>query len=150
MSHLRGFPDLPPIWALGVYLLQQALAAWLPIVPLGEWAVPVGRVFIALGLGLILWAAFWFARKRTAIEPRHVPSALIVEGPYRLNRNPIYTGLAVVLVGTGLTAGALASVLAAGLFPWIVGRRFVRDEEEGLRRAFGVEAEAYIAATRRW
>ena len=148
MSHLKGFPDLPPIWALGIYLLQRAFAAWLPVVRFD--AGRAGTILIAAGLGVILWAAVWFWRKRTPIEPHHVPKALIVEGPYRLNRNPIYTGLAVILIGTGLNAGALTAVLAAALFPVVITRRFAIPEEAGLRAAFGAEADRYIAATRRW
>ena len=147
-SHLKGFPDLPPIWAAGVWLAQQAAARWVPVARFDAgW---VGPALVALGLGMIVWSAVWFWRKRTPIEPHHAPTALIVEGPYRPNRNPIYTGLAAILLGTGLNVGALASVALAALFPLIVTRRFVRPEEDGLRAAFGAEADAYIARTRRW
>ncbi|KIT17135.1 methyltransferase family protein [Jannaschia aquimarina] len=147
-SHLRGFPDLPPVWALGLYLAQQACAAWVPLVRYE--AGPAGIVMAAAGLALILWSAVWFWRKRTPIEPHHTPRALIVEGPYRLNRNPIYTGLALVLVGTGLNAGALSSLLLSALFPPLITRRFVLKEEAALRAAFGAAADTYIANSRRW
>ena len=147
-AHLKGFPDLPPIWAAGVWLAQQAAAAWAPLLRFDAgWA---GTALVAAGLAAILWAAWWFRAKRTPIEPHHAPRALIVEGPYRLNRNPIYTGLAAILLGTGLNAGALSSVLLAAAFPPIVTRRFVRPEEAGLRAAFGAEADAYLSRTRRW
>lgn len=148
MSHLKGFPDLPPVWALGVWLAQQAGARWLPLAAFDAgW---IGGALVAGGLALILWAAIWFRRKRTPIEPHHRPKALIVEGPYRINRNPIYTGLAIILVGTGLNAGALSALLLAAAFPIIATRRFAIPEEAGLRAAFGAEADRYIAATRRW
>lgn len=144
---LRGFPDLPPVWALAMAFASWALARWLPVAPL---ASGMGRLFTAAGLALILWAAVWFWRKRTPIEPHHVPRALIVEGPYRLNRNPIYTGLFLILFGWGLSLGALSALLPALLYPVIVTRRFVLAEEETLRAIFGAEAERYLARTRRW
>lgn len=150
MSHLRGFPDLPPVWAFGFFLLQLGLARFWPLMPLGGRAVLPGWALLAAGFALAGWAAFWFWRKRTRIEPRQVPRALIVEGPYRLNRNPIYSGMVLALLGTGLLSGALSALLLVALFPVIITRRFILGEEAGLREAFGPAAERYIAATRRW
>ena len=151
MSVTRDFPDLPPVWALGFAAGQGVLAALLPLVQFDPgWATPIGWTLIALGFGLVVWSAWWFRRKRTTIEPRERPTALIVEGPYRINRNPIYTGMAVALVGIGFMLGALSAVLPALTFPFVIGRRFVRGEEAVLRKAFGAEAEHYFAATRRW
>jgi len=144
---LRGFPDLPPVWALGAASASWALARWVPLLALPPG---MGRVFIAAGLGLVLWAAVWFWRKRTPIEPHHIPRALIVEGPYRINRNPIYSGLALILIGWGLSLGALSALAPAIAFPFVITARFIRAEEATLRATFGAEAERYIAATRRW
>lgn len=151
MSVRRDFPDIPPVWALATLAVQAIAAFLLPVVPLeGAVVTALGWLAIASGLGLVGWSAFWFWRKRTSIEPRDTPARLIVEGPFRLNRNPIYTGIALVLLGCGLLLGALSSVLLAALFPLVITRRFVRAEEVALRAAFGPEAEGYIARSRRW
>ena len=127
------------------------LAAALPLVRFDPgWATPAGWTAVALGFGVVVWSAWWFRRKWTTIEPRETPSALIVEGPYRINRNPIYTGMAVALIGIGFMLGALSAVLLALLYPFVIDHRFVRGEEAALREAFGAEAETYFAATRRW
>jgi len=139
--------DLPPVWALGA-----AVASWLLalLVPLAGFPFGFDRGLIAIGVLLILWSAWWFWRKKTTIEPRHTPKALIVEGPYRINRNPIYTGLTLILAGWALSLGALSALIPALVFPFIITRRFVIPEEAALRDAFGDEAERYIAASRRW
>ena len=118
MSIRRDFPDLPPVWALGILAVQWGLARALPVVRLdgAAFAVP-GWALVAAGFGLALWAALWFRRKRTSIEPRDTPAALIVEGPYRMSRNPIYAGMALALIGAGLLLGAFSSVAAAFAFP---------------------------------
>ncbi|MEM7641065.1 MAG: isoprenylcysteine carboxylmethyltransferase family protein [Pseudomonadota bacterium] len=148
MSVRRDFPDLPPIWALGTLVVQWVLARFLPILTVATG--PLGWLFVALGFGLALWSLVWFRRKNTTFEPRDQPTALIVEGPFRVNRNPIYTGLALILVGTGLLFGSLLAVALVLPFCWIITRRFILDEEATLRATFGETADAYIAATRRW
>ena len=148
MSVRQGFPDIPPVWALGVAAAQWAAAALLPVLRFElEW---LGWALVLAGLALGVWAAVWFRRKRTSIEPRDVPRALIVEGPFRVNRNPIYTGFALILLGWGVLLGALSAALLSAAFPLAIDRRFVRGEEAALRAAFGSEADRYIAATRRW
>jgi protein-S-isoprenylcysteine O-methyltransferase Ste14 len=144
---MRRFPDVPPVWALGAAMLAWLFARALPVAPL---PAGLGWLFGAAGLGVVLWAALWFWRKGTPIDPHGTPRALIVEGPYRLNRNPIYTGLLFIVLGWALWLGALSAVVPAiGLFI-VLDRRFVRPEEAGLRAAFGPAAEAYFRSTRRW
>ncbi len=144
---MKGFPDLPPIWAIGAALAAWLLATYLPIVTFPRG---IGRFFIIAGLGLILWSAWWFRKKGTPIEPRAKPRALIVEGPYRINRNPIYTGLILMVLGYAIGLGAVSALLPAIVFPIIIHRRFVLPEEAELRETFGPEAEAYFRSTRRW
>ena len=150
MSIRRDFPDLPPVWTGGTFVAQWAAAEWLPLHRLGEWSRPLGWLLIAAGFGLAVWAALWFRIKRTTIEPGERPTALIVEGPYRINRNPIYTAMAVVLLGAALALGALSALLLAVAFPLVAQRRFIVPEEAMLRDAFGAEADRYMARTRRW
>ncbi len=107
-------------------------------------------VLALAGLALIGWAALWFWRKKTTIEPHHAPTALIVEGPYRLSRNPIYLGLLAILTGAVVWLGTLSAVPVPVAFAAILSRRFIEPEEATLRRAFGSEAERYLTATRRW
>jgi protein-S-isoprenylcysteine O-methyltransferase Ste14 len=148
---LKGFPDLPPIWLLLGLGLVWFLGTHLPLVRLFGPVWQAAGVLVAVaGLALILWAALWFWRKRTTIEPHHDPSALIVEGPYRLSRNPIYLGMLAILTGAVLWQGALSPVPVPVAFAAILTRRFILPEEAALRRAFGPEAERYIRATRRW
>ena len=152
MGTLRhNFPDLPPIWAAGFALAAVIAGQLLPPGPFDHAAPRIlGLILIAAGLLLAAWAALWFRRKRTSIEPREVPRQLIVEGPFRINRNPIYTGMALVIFGAALLWGSWISLIIAALFPPLITARFIQGEEDTLRRAFGSEAETYIARTRRW
>ncbi len=110
---MKGFPDLPPIWLAGFALAAWILARYLPLVmAFGPVFWIVGLFLVFAGIGVIIWSALWFLRKKTTIEPHHNPSALIVEGPYRFSRNPIYLGLAAMLTGYVLWLGAPKSGLS--------------------------------------
>ncbi|MCP5074731.1 MAG: isoprenylcysteine carboxylmethyltransferase family protein [Rhodobacteraceae bacterium] len=144
-------PDLPPFWTVLACLCSYLLARILPL-----WAIDVtlinhaGLVLMALAVAIIIWCAIWFRRKKTTIEPHHKPTTLIVEGPYRLSRNPIYLAMLVFTFGLALWFGTLSGFLPVVALQQILLRRFVQPEETGLRAAFGEEAETYIAKTRRW
>lgn len=148
---MKGFPDLPPVWLLAFLVLAWLLSTGLPLVTLfGPVFQGVGHLLVVLGLMGIVWSAVWFRRKRTTIEPHHDPSALIVEGPYRFSRNPIYVGMLAILTGYVLSRGALSPVVLPFAYFWVLRDRFIGPEEEALRRRFGAEADRYFHATRRW
>lgn len=146
---MKGFPDLPPIWAAGIAVLAILIGRVFPLLAFGASRTS-SFLLIALGFALILWSATFFFRKKTSIEPHHTPTALIVEGPYRVSRNPIYLGMFLGLIGVALWTGALSSLLVVAAFPAIINARFIRAEEDALQAQFSDEAEAYLASTARW
>ena len=147
----RRFPDLPPVWALAFALAAIALGRWLPPGPFQNPAWRwLGVALMLAGFGLAIWAARWFRRKRTTIYPSGAPTRLIVEGPFRINRNPIYTGMALILAGWAFILGSAVALVPVALFVLVITRRFIPGEEAALRRIFGAEAEDYLRRTRRW
>lgn len=147
----RHFPDLPPVWALG-FGLAAVLVGRLP--PFGPFEDPfygyLGLYVMVAGALFAGWAALLFRRRATTIEPRGTPRTLIAEGPFRINRNPIYSGMALIVFGANFAFGGPLGALVAALFPILVTKRFVHEEERTLLRLFGSEAERYLATTRRW
>lgn len=150
LQFMKGFPDLPPLWLVLFLVLNWLVTNVIP----GNEAAPVlvwtGWGLIALALAMIIWSAIWFWRKNTTIEPHHEPSRLIVEGPYRLSRNPIYLSLLIILLGSVIVRGQPVALFLVPIFFGILTRRFVMPEEAALKAAFGREAETYLARTRRW
>ncbi len=146
---MNQFPDLPPVWAIAGILVSALLTAFVPManVPLPDW---LGVGLIIVGFALMIWTRTWFKRKDTPMMPRQVPSALIVEGPFRVNRNPIYTGMLVVMLGAAIWFGSLSGFLPTIIFPFVITHRFIKAEEAGLRMVFGAQAEEYFSKTRRW
>ena len=144
-------PDLPPVWALAT-IAAASLASWvIPIARFGSaWSTGLGILLAVIGVAIMVWSALWFRRKKTEIMPRQMPTALIVEGPYRINRNPIYTGMALVVLGVAFWLGTLSAIAIAMVYPFVITGRFIRGEEAALRQAIGPEAETYFQRTRRW
>jgi protein-S-isoprenylcysteine O-methyltransferase Ste14 len=121
-----------------------------PPAAIGPWQVAgtfVGVLGAALAASCIL--TFVFVGKGTP-APFDPPRRLVVRGPYRLVRNPMYIGAGLALGGAALFYQSVALLgYVAALF--LVTHLFVvAYEEPTLRRMFGQEYEAYFAKTGRW
>lgn len=130
-------------------VLSWLLAALLPF---GQFVLPayVWIAVLIIGFGMIGWAALLILSAKTPIEPGHVPTTLIQSGPFRITRNPIYVGFALILYAWAMYLGAPAALLPVLAFPFIITRRFIQFEEQAIRDTFGVEGEHYLTHIPRW
>jgi protein-S-isoprenylcysteine O-methyltransferase Ste14 len=142
--------DLPPVW-LGVFaVLGWVQAAWWPVGSFGVFGDWVGALLVAAGLALAVAAAVEFRRARTTIIPHEEPSAIVTSGVYRLSRNPIYLGDALILTGLGLRWDSVLALVLVPVFVAVVTARFIVPEEGRLKARFGAEYAAWAARVRRW
>jgi protein-S-isoprenylcysteine O-methyltransferase Ste14 len=146
---MHDFPDIPPIWTIGLGLIAWVLARILPLWSFG-WGTLPGIALIVAGFALAIWGLATLRGNGTTFRISEPPTRLVAEGPFRFNRNPVYTGFTAILLGWAFWLGALTAFLPAIALPIIISLRFIGDEEAALRLAFGPEAERYLAATRRW
>lgn len=114
------------------------------------WTV-VALLLLALGVGVYLWCAgaFTFIGKGTP-APIDPPKTLVVQGPYRWVRNPIYLAVTTVILGQALLFRA--PVLVGYAIVWVV---FVHTvvvfvEEPSLREQFDGSYEEYLRRVPRW
>ena len=148
---MRRRPVLPPIYFLLTMVLMVSLHVLVPV----QQIIPsrlryVGVAPLVAGLFLNMWAAKLFGRARTTIKPFQQSSALVVQGPYRLSRNPMYLGMVVALIGVGVLLGSVTPWAVIPAFALVIDRRFIRAEETELGRTFGSAYTAYRATVRRW
>ena len=141
--------DIPPAWLLASMFAAWFLARVWPVYSfhVSSW---IAGILVGGGVYLVIWSVVWFRKRHTTLDPRDTPATLVVEGPYKINRNPIYTGMTVVLLGVALWLGELTALIPVLLFPLIITVRFIRGEEQTLRETFGEAAEKYFAGSRRW
>lgn len=143
----------PPLIYLGFLLLGWGIERMFLDLDLGlatEVRRPLALALVVAGLVLDGWAGGLFRRHRTAVEPWKPASALLLEGPYRFSRNPIYLGFAVAYAGfaVGMDSPVALVLLAPCLV--LVDRFVIRREETYLAARFGESYSAYRRSVRRW
>jgi protein-S-isoprenylcysteine O-methyltransferase Ste14 len=141
----------PPLLFAAPLAATLALQKWLPLrLPGRPATTAVGAALITAGLALSASGVATFLRRRTTVVPHHPVSTLVTKGPYRITRNPMYTGLATAYVGVALWVGTWWPLIAAPLPVLATHRWVIAPEEEYLRRKFGAEYESYQSQVRRW
>jgi len=117
MRHL----DLPPLWLLAFGVAAWVVAQWDPLglVFGGAWADLAAGLLIGGGL-LILFAVVQLRQARTAVLPRREASALVTNGVFSRSRNPIYLGMALILLGWILRLDQPFGLPLLPTFMWII------------------------------
>ena len=110
------------------------------------WALAVAGFAIAIA-GVVA-----FRRVRTTVDPfdPEKTTALVTVGVYRLSRNPMYLGMALLLAGWAIHLGSLWSVLGVPAFMLYITRFQILTEERVLHEKFDDAFTAYARRTRRW
>ncbi|HKQ29590.1 MAG TPA: isoprenylcysteine carboxylmethyltransferase family protein [Burkholderiales bacterium] len=142
---------VPPLYFLVALLVMGFFHAVVP----GAYIIQApyrygGVVLMALSIGLILWAAALFRRAGTNIRPYLPSTALVVSGPYRYTRNPMYLGMAGILLGVAVFLGSITPFVVIFAFMGLIKERFILPEEAKLEAAFGDDYVQYKDRVRRW
>jgi len=142
---------LPPL-LYGVALAAGFLLQWLAPRPIvlstaRYWA---GGVCLAFGVVLAFWGRAVMERAGTNVNPTLPTTALVVTGPFRLSRNPLYLALTLMYVGLALLANALWVLVLLMPLLFMVHFGVVRREERYLERKFGDAYRAYRSRVRRY
>ena len=130
-----------PYWLFGPYSLRHADAL----------SVVVGAVLVAAGAALYVACVWPFATIGGGTPaPFDAPMRLVVAGPYRALRNPMYVAVLLVIFGQSLAlhsaAFAFYGVGTAVMFHLFV----IGYEEPTLEREFGDDYREYCSQVARW
>jgi protein-S-isoprenylcysteine O-methyltransferase Ste14 len=142
----------PPIWTL-IYLAAAAAASWAlgwPMIPGLPQPVIGGTLFFVAWL-LPMWAFRLFQVEGTEIDPISPTNAkLVVRGPFRFTRNPMYLGLTLSTVGLAIWIGDWP-FLAVPIAVFLTANfAHIPFEEAKMRRQFGEAYDGYAGHVRRW
>ena len=107
----------------------------------------LGASGAALALTCILTLVFVGSGTPAPFDP---PRRLVVRGPYRLVRNPMYLGAGLALSGAGLFYQSIPLLGYAGVFLLITHLFVLLYEEPTLRQTFDGDYEAYCRQVGRW
>jgi len=104
----------------------------------------LGALIAVASTALLLWARWVLGVMWASIPLVHEHHELRTEGPYRIVRHPIYTGLLGLVLGGMLACGfGVWIVFLAVAVPWLLRR--VRIEDGLMADRFGASYEAYRA-----
>ena len=135
-----------------VLLLASALLTYL--VPAPSITIPFGGLLALLlmiaGIGCSAAGFFTFKRGGTPVRPGADPTKLVLTGPYRFTRNPMYLGVLLFSVGCLFATRSLWFLAPPILFFLVINFRLIPFEEGLLRDRFGSEYETYRRRVRRW
>jgi protein-S-isoprenylcysteine O-methyltransferase Ste14 len=109
-----------------------------------------GLLPLLAGILLNLHGAGLFQSAGTTIQPFAPSQVLVMQGAYRISRNPMYLGFALVLLGVAILLGTLAPFITIPIFILLIQQRFIRAEERMLAERFGAVYTAYRQRVRRW
>ena len=111
----------------------------------------VGAAIVIGGAALAVWCVMTFSLVGQGTPaPFDPPRRLVVSGPYRWVRNPMYLGAVAALMGAALFYESIA-LAGYGILFFALAYVFVRAyEEPTLARTFGAAYDAYRHRTGRW
>jgi protein-S-isoprenylcysteine O-methyltransferase Ste14 len=156
LRHTLSILLLPFVVVVGVpYWLLTTLAAndtrWSDGSLFVGVSQAVSAVVLSLGLFLFIWCVSLFAQVgQGTLAPWDPTRNLVASGPYRFVRNPMISGVALLLIGQALFWGSWRVGLWACVFICINHIYFVLSEEPGLEKRFGENYRLYKANVPRW
>jgi protein-S-isoprenylcysteine O-methyltransferase Ste14 len=121
----------------------------LPFIPQAEARV-IGVIIMIINLILGLTAVRNMFAAKTSLSPYRPTTALVLSGPYRFSRNPIYIGLTLLYIGLVTYLQLPWGLVLLPIVIWLVTVWVIVPEEKYLEQKFGSEYLRYKATVRRW
>jgi protein-S-isoprenylcysteine O-methyltransferase Ste14 len=154
LRHLLSILLLPSVVTILVpYLIVRSRLSDLnPVVNFTNLAAFLGGgILISLGLTLICATVWHFATVgRGTLAPWDPPRRLVVVGVYRHVRNPMISGVLLILFGEALALRSIALLTWAIAF-FVINTTYIPlFEEQSLLRRFGEDYKTYCRNVRRW
>jgi len=145
----------PPILPIVTIVAGHVLGRFLQIFPDSALPTPErywtgGLVAVAAVLILVVWPARQFQQSGQDPKPWTPTPEILVAGPYRFTRNPMYLGMLVFCIGFAIILSDVWIVILTPVCGWLIYLLAIRQEEAYLEEKFGESYRAYKATVRRW
>jgi len=143
----------PPIAALIIAVAMWGVSLATPAAPVSANIRLVATIALALaGVATAIAGVAGVRRAKTTLNPFKpgTASSLVTSGIYRFTRNPMYLGLALVLLAWAVFLSSAWSLLGPLVFILYMTRFQIMPEERALSGIFGATYSQYQAKVRRW
>jgi protein-S-isoprenylcysteine O-methyltransferase Ste14 len=142
----------PPVWAFLHLIIAGAVSRLYPWRALLDLRIVwLGVALVAIGFAISFWAFLLFRREGTEINPTsQTNQSLVVRGPFRFTRNPMYLGLVIFTLGIAFSVGSLPMFAVPLLVFATANWAHIPFEEAKMRLHFGAAFDNYMRQVRRW
>lgn len=143
----------PPVQLVLALLAMWGVHTLAPVLPVSfPWQAWIAAALLSSGIAMAGVAVGLFARAGTTVDPRHPEKgkAIVTGGIYRHTRNPMYLGMALVLLAMVVWTGQLLNLLVLAGFIGFMTRFQIVPEEAFLRSRYGTIFDDYTSRVRRW
>jgi protein-S-isoprenylcysteine O-methyltransferase Ste14 len=146
-----GVAIFPPL-LMGLALLAVGVLHWLWPLPISTRPVALafGIVLSILGVGLAAWGHRTLVKGGTNVSPLKPTTAIVIAGPFRFTRNPLYAGVMTLLLGLSLAIGTWWGFVVIVPVLFILHHGVILREERYLERKFGESYVRYKSMVRRY
>ena len=140
----------PPIVYFVAIVTGLGLEVAWPTPPLPRALVLLGIVLVLLAVTLFVLSIRELRAARTTFRTRQPTTTIVMTGPYRRSRNPIYLAFTLLQLGIGLSRNSawVLGLLVPALV--LVSSGTIAREERYLEEKFGDEYGRYKADVPRW
>jgi protein-S-isoprenylcysteine O-methyltransferase Ste14 len=147
-----GVIILPPL-LYGVAVVLALLLNWVwPLSILSSTATAIwsGVALLLLSGALAIWGKRTMQNAGTNINPLQPATSLVITGPFRFSRNPLYLSLTLLFAGLSLVANTLWGFIVLVLVLVVLHFGVILREERYLEAKFGESYRQYRSQVRRW
>lgn len=110
----------------------------------------MGLFLLFPSIGIIFLAFKELNKHETTIYPDGEPDFLVMTGPFKFSRNPIYLGMFGIILAIAFLMQSLSSLMIPVLFILILENTWISHEEKKLKEKFNSEWDNYCAQTPKW
>ena len=142
----------PPFVMLSVAALMWAGHWWRGDSVSHGLLLYIGIALCAVAFALAFSVLNNFRRARTTPSPIaiHLAEKLVISGPYRFSRNPMYLGLVLLLIGITAILGEAWLLIGPAILALFIQRFQILPEERVMLEKLGADYQAYCQRVRRW
>lgn len=143
----------PPVVAALIAISMWLCSTAGPSLHLNEiLSAAICTLFLMSGISIALMGNLAFKKAKTTVNPVNPEkaSSLVSNGIYKTTRNPMYVGLALILVAWAVYLSSIWMFLGIPAFVIYINCFQILPEERALRQLFGTEYERYTSEVRRW
>ena len=140
--------SFPPVITLACFAMQFILYMMLPLDV--NLSLLLGLIILISSVVLIVMAFRELQNNETTYVPDGEPERLVITGPFKFSRNPIYLGMFGILLASAFLMQSISALLIPILFLSIIQNTWIPHEEKKLKEKFPEEWAGYASSTKKW